>query len=64
MENDSEETNDGVDAVQMTRRIRDEQHERIKDMTREERLAYYQEHGAAAHERFMKRVQQEDEETS
>jgi hypothetical protein len=44
----------------MTRRIRDARHERVKDMTREERLAYYQEHGAAAHERFMKRVRDEE----
>lgn len=62
MENHSEETGNGIDAVEMTRRIRDERHQRVKDMTREERLAYYQEHGAAAHERFMERIREEDRE--
>jgi hypothetical protein len=60
MATDSEEMGNGIDAVKMTRRIRDKRHERVKDMTREERLAYYQEHGAAAHERFMERIREED----
>jgi hypothetical protein len=64
MENHSEETDDGIDAVEMTRRIRDERYEQVKDMTPEERLEYYREESAAAHERFMERVQQKDEEGS
>lgn len=64
MENQSEETDDGIDAVEMTRRIRDERYEQVKDMTPEERLEYYREESAAAHERFMERVQQKNEEAS
>jgi hypothetical protein len=64
MGNHSEETDDGIDAVEMTRRIRDDRYEQVKDMTPEERLEYYREESAAAHERFMKRIQQTDEETS
>jgi len=64
MENHSEETDDGIDAVEMTRRIRDERYERVKDVTPEERLEYDQEETAAAHERFMERIQEKDEETS
>lgn len=55
---------DGIDAVKMTRRIRDDRYEQVKDMTSEERLEYYREESAAAHERFMNRIQQKDEETS
>jgi hypothetical protein len=54
---------DGIDAVKMTRRIRDDRYEQVKDMTPEERLEYYQEESAAAHERFMKRIQEKDGET-
>jgi len=61
---DSEEMDDGIDAVKMTRRIRDDRYEQVKDMTPEERLEYYREESAAAHERFMKRIQQKDEEIS
>lgn len=64
MENHSEETDDGIDAVEMTRRIRDERYEQVKNMTAEKRLEYYREEGAAAHERFMERIQEKDEETS
>lgn len=64
MENQSEETDDGIDAVEMTRRIRDERYEQVKDMTPEERLEYYREEGAAAHERFMERLQRTDEDAS
>lgn len=64
MENHSEETDEGIDAVEMTRRIRDDRYEQVKDMAPEERLEYYREESAAAHERFMKRIQQKDEETS
>lgn len=39
MENHSEETGDGIDAVEMTRRIRDERHERVKNLTPVERGA-------------------------
>lgn len=64
MATDSEEMDDGIDAVKMTRRIRDDRYEQVKDMTSEERLEYYREESAAAHERFMNRIQQKDEETS
>ena len=64
MATDSEEMDDGIDAVKMTRRIRDDRYEQVKDMTPEERLEYYREESAAAHERFMKRIQQKDEEIS
>ena len=40
MENHSEETDGGIDAVEMTRRIRDERYERVKTMTPEERLEH------------------------
>ena len=64
MENQLEETDDGIDAVEMTRQIRDERYERVKDMTPEERLEYDQEETAAAHERFMERIREKDEKTS
>ena len=64
MENHSEETGDGIEAVEMTRRIRDERYERVKNMTPEERLEYDREESAAAHERFMERIQEKNEETS
>ncbi len=56
MENHSEETDGGIDAVEMTRRIRDERYEQVKDMTPEERLEYYREESTAAHERFVDRA--------
>ena len=46
MENHSEETGNEIDAVEMTRRIRDERYERVKNMTPEERLEYYREKSA------------------
>jgi hypothetical protein len=61
MENRSERTDDGIDAVEMTRRIRDERYERVKNMTPEERLEYDREESAAAHERFMERIRNADE---
>lgn len=64
MENHPEETDDGIDAVEMTRRIRDERFQRVKNMSLEERLTYYRTESAAAHERFMKRIQKTDEKTS
>jgi hypothetical protein len=64
MENHSEETGDGIEAVEMTRRIRDERYERVKNMTPEERLEYYREESAAAHERFLERIRNPDEEAS
>ena len=64
MENHSEETGNEIDAVEMTRRIRDERHERVKNMIPEERLEHDREESAAAHERFMERIQEKDEETS
>jgi len=62
MENHSEETDDGIDAVEMTRRIRDERYGRVKGLTPEERLEYYREESTAAHERFIERIQKTDEE--
>jgi len=56
MENQSGETDGGIDAVEMTRRIRDERYEQVKDMTPEERLEYYREESTAAHERFVDRA--------
>jgi len=64
MSNHSEETNNGIDAVQMTRRIRDERYERVKDMTLEERLKYYRDESAAAHQRFIERIREADKEFS
>ncbi|MEF8795166.1 MAG: hypothetical protein V5A22_04790 [Salinivenus sp.] len=61
MANHSEETGDGIDAVEMTRRIRYERYEQVKDMTPEERLEHYRKESAAAHERIMERIQNEDE---
>ncbi len=61
MENHSEETDDGIDAVEMTRRIRNERYERVKNMTPEERLEFYREESAAAHERFLERIRNADE---
>ena len=56
MATDSEEMDDGIDAVKMTRRIRDDRYEQVKDMTPEERLEYYREESTAAHERFVDRA--------
>lgn len=64
MENHSEETDDRIDAVEMTRQIRDERYEQVKGMSSEERLKYYRDESAVAHERFMKRMQEADKETS
>jgi len=64
MENHSEETGKGIDAVEMTRRIRDKRYEQVKNMTLEERLEYYREESAAAHERFLERIRNLDEEAS
>jgi len=64
MENHSEETGNEIDAVEMTRRIRDKRYERVKNMTSEERLEHDREESAAAHERFVERIQEKDEETS
>jgi len=48
----------------MTRRIRDKRYEQVKNMTLEERLEYYREESAAAHERFLERIRNLDEEAS
>ena len=64
MENHSEETGHEIDAVEMTRRIRDERYERVKNMTPDERLQYDRDESAAAHERFMERIRNADEEIS
>jgi hypothetical protein len=39
-----------IDAVAMTRRIRDAHHERLKDATDEERIRFYREEAAQLHE--------------
>ena len=64
MENHSEETGNEIDALEMTRRIRDERYEQVKNMTPDERLEYYREESASAHERFMERIRNADEEAS
>lgn len=46
------------DAVAMTRRIRDRHYEATKDMTPEERLAYYREKSRTVHERLMQQARQ------
>ncbi|CBH23544.1 hypothetical protein SRM_00623 [Salinibacter ruber M8] len=62
MENQSEEMGDGIDAVEITRRIRDERYEQMKDMTPAERLEYYRKESAAAHARFVDRARNRPEE--
>ena len=42
------ETKKKFDALQMTREIRDAHYEQTKDMTKEERLAFYHEQGEKA----------------
>ena len=39
-----------IDAVAMTRRIREAHHERLKDATDEERIRFYREEAAQLHE--------------
>ena len=39
-----------IKAVEMTRKIRDAQHEQLKDKTWEERVAFYHEQAQALHE--------------
>ena len=44
------------DAVEMVRRIRDAHYEQTKEMTRSERLAFYQEQGLRAQEKLKRLV--------
>ena len=46
------------DVLKMVRRIRDGHYEQTKEMTQDERLAFYREKGAQAHERLRKLAQQ------
>lgn len=41
-----------IKAVELVRRIRDEQHEALKDKTAEERRAFYRERARRVHERL------------
>lgn len=62
MEKHSEETEKNIDAVAMTRRIRDERHEHTKEMSPAERLRYYRQQGAVAHEWFMEGIRDRTDE--
>ena len=62
MENQSEEMGDGIDAVEITRRIRDERYEQMKDMTPAEHLEYYRKESAAAYARFVDRARNRPDE--
>lgn len=44
------------DAVEMVRRIRDAHYEQTKEMTKEERLAFYREQGRRAQEKLKRLV--------
>ena len=46
------------DAVEMVRRIRDAHYEQTKDMTPEERLAFYREKGQKAQEKLERLAQE------
>jgi hypothetical protein len=53
--------------VELTRRIRDAQHEQLKDKTWEERVAFYKEQARALHEalrRTPKRQQRQEEDAA
>ncbi len=45
--------------VELTRRIRDAQHERLKDKTWEERVAFYKEQARVLHEALRRIPQQQ-----
>ena len=62
MENQTENVESRVDAVEMTRRIRDRHYEQVKDLSLEERMAHYQKESTAAHARFLERVPKANEE--
>jgi hypothetical protein len=64
MENQTENVDSGVGAVQMTRRIRDRHYEQVKDLSPEERMEHYQKESTAAHARFLERMPKASEEES
>ena len=64
MDNQTENVGRGVDAVQMTRRIRDRHYEQVKDLSSKERMVHYQEESTAAHARFLERMPKANEEGS
>jgi hypothetical protein len=45
--------------IELTRRIRDAQHEQLKDKTWEERVAFYKEQARALHEALQKTPQRQ-----
>jgi hypothetical protein len=45
--------------VELTRRIRDAQHEQLKDKTWEERVAFYKEQARALHEALRRTLQRQ-----
>lgn len=49
-------TKKNVDAVAMTRHIRDRHYEATKNMTPEERQAYYREKSRAVHDRLVQQA--------
>ncbi len=49
------------DAVKMVRRIRDAHYEQTKDMTKEERLAFYREKGREAQEKLRRLAQKREQ---
>ena len=48
-------------AVEMTRRIRDQHYEQLKDKTYAERIAFYQEQARELHTRLRARLQEQRE---
>jgi hypothetical protein len=50
------ETKKTVDAVAMTRHIRDRHYEATKNMTPEERQAYYREKGRSIHDQLVQQA--------
>lgn len=49
-----------IDAVKMVREIRDSHYEETKEMTTEERLAFYREKGREAQEKLRRLAQKKD----
>jgi hypothetical protein len=48
-----------IKAVEMTRKIRDAQHEQLKDKTWEERVAFYHEQAQALHQALRRCLESE-----
>lgn len=49
------------DAVEMVRSIRDSHYEQTREMTKEERLAFYREKGREAQEKLKRLAQKKDQ---